>query len=71
MVSGMETITTELCEEPGKRDRKGRRMLGKDEWYRLMAEYDQSGLTQRAFCKREGVNYATFCCMAGAPQKGR
>jgi len=61
----MESIDTEVCEDPGKRDRKGRRVLGRDEWHRLMAEYDGSGLTQEAFCKREGVNYHTFVAWLG------
>lgn len=61
----MESITTELCEESGKRDRKGRRLLRRDEWYRLLAEYDRSGLTQEAFCKREGLRYGTFVAWVG------
>lgn len=61
----MESILTELCAEAGKRDRKGRRILARDEWYRLMAEYDQSGLTQEAFCKREGLRYGTFVAWLG------
>lgn len=61
----MESIDTEVCKEPGKRDRKGRRMLGRKEWYRLMAEYDESGLTQEVFCEREGVNYHTFVAWLG------
>jgi glucose-6-phosphate 1-dehydrogenase len=31
----MESIEAEVCADPGKRDRKGRRMLGREEWYRL------------------------------------
>jgi hypothetical protein len=56
----MESIEAEVCADPGKRDRKGRRMLGREEWYRLMGEYDGSGLTQEVFCRREGINYHTF-----------
>jgi len=66
----MDSIDTEVCEDPGKRDRKGRRMLGRDEWHRLMAEYDESGLTQEAFCKREGVNYHTFVAWLGRRKRG-
>lgn len=61
----MDSIDTEVCDDPDKRDRKGRRALGRDEWHRLMAKYDKSGLTQAAFCKREGVNYHTFVAWLG------
>lgn len=40
-------------------------MLGRDEWYRLMGEYDASGLTQEVFCRREGINYHTFVAWLG------
>lgn len=61
----MNSIETEVCEVPGKRDRKGRRMLGEKEWYRLMADYDVSGLTQEAYCKREAISYHTFVAWLG------
>lgn len=66
----MDSIDTEVCDDPGKRDRQGRRVLGRDEWHRLMAEYDESGLTQEAFCKREGVNYHTFVAWLGRRKRG-
>lgn len=66
----MESINTEVCEEPGKRDRKGRRVLGREEWHRLMSEYDASGLTQEVFCRREGVNYHTFVAWLGRRKRG-
>ena len=40
-------------------------MLGRDEWYRLMDEYDTSSLTQEVFCHREGINYHTFVAWLG------
>ncbi len=61
----MESIITALCDESGKRDRKGRMILKRDEWYRLLAEYDRSSLTQEAFCKREGLSYGTFAAWIG------
>lgn len=61
----MESIEAEVCADPGKRDRKGRRMLGREEWYRLMGEYDGSGLTQEVFCRREGINYHPFVAWLG------
>jgi hypothetical protein len=61
----MECIEPVICEEPGKRDNRGRRVLGEVEWQRLLADYEGSGLTQRAFCRREGVNYHTFVAWLG------
>ena len=66
----MESIETEICSDPGKRERKGRRMLGSEEWGRLMSLYDVSGLTQEAFCDREGVNYHTFIAWLGRRKRG-
>lgn len=40
-------------------------IISRDEWYRLLAEYDRSGLTQEAFCKREGLRYGTFVAWVG------
>lgn len=34
-----------------------------------MPEYRQSGLTQEAFAKREGINYTTFC--SWVPEAGK
>ena len=61
----MESIEAEVCSEEVRNDRKGRRMLGRREWFRLMCEYDGSGLTQEAFCEREGINYHTFVARLG------
>jgi hypothetical protein len=61
----MESIEAEVCSEVGKSDRKGRRVLGREEWYRLMGEYDRSGLTQEGFSEREGINYYTFIAWLG------
>ena len=55
----------EVCAEPGKRDRKGRRVLGREAWYELMRAYDASGLTQEVFCRSEGINYHTFVAWLG------
>jgi hypothetical protein len=38
----------------------------------LLAAYRLSGLTQKAFARREGIKYTTFCCWAQAERrKGR
>ena len=34
--------------------------LGRDRWQQLLAEQAKSGLSQRAFCEREGLRVATF-----------
>jgi len=54
----MGTIATELIE--AKRDERGRRITPLGEREALVRAHAQSGLTQKAFAKREGVKYATF-----------
>jgi transposase-like protein len=56
----MDSIETELLEDPSKRDTRGRRIVKETERERLIAEYERSGLTQKEFCRREGINYHTF-----------
>ncbi|NBB80325.1 MAG: hypothetical protein GVY36_12925 [Verrucomicrobia bacterium] len=65
----MESIDTEIYEDPGKRDQRGRRLLGADEWARILERYDQSGLTQAAFCRREGLRYGTLVAWLGRRRK--
>ena len=55
----MDTTPTELLNE-NKRDGRGRRLTPKAERDRLIEAYEQSGLTQRAFCEQEGLRYCTF-----------
>ncbi|HVU17415.1 MAG TPA: hypothetical protein VHD32_10840, partial [Candidatus Didemnitutus sp.] len=55
------TGTTELVETGEKRDTLGRRRTPVERRGELLALYRQSGLTQRAFARREGLNYTTFC----------
>jgi len=31
------------------------------DWEQLMAQYEASGLKQRAFCEKHGLAYSTFC----------
>lgn len=66
----MDSIEAEVLTESGKRDGKGRRIIGKDEQERLLCLYDESGLTQREFCRREGINYHTFVAWLGRRRKG-
>jgi transposase-like protein len=54
----MVTIDTELIEK--KRDERGRKITPRSEREALVRAYEQSGLTQKAFAKREGVKFPTF-----------
>ena len=45
----MASITTELIETGAKRDGRGRRIATPAERVALLAQYRDSGLTQRAF----------------------
>ena len=69
----METITTApstttaaanaattLVDTGRKRDTHGRRIVPAEERAALLAAYAGSGLTQRTFAQREGINPSTF-----------
>jgi hypothetical protein len=56
----METIKTELVAGTTKRDRRGRKILSEAQWRETLASYERSELTQREFCRREGINLHTF-----------
>lgn len=66
----MEEVSFELLPREEKRDVRGRRVLGREEWLRYLSEYDDSGLTQRKFCQREGLVYATFVSWLGRRRRG-
>ena len=59
-VGRMESFEAEICTEVEKRDGRGRRLLGRDYWIGLLNEFERSDLTQKAFCRSEGLNYHTF-----------
>ena len=63
------TATTELVETGEKRDTLGRRRTPPARWAELLAAFRQSGLTQSAFAKREGLRYSTFCTWAQAERE--
>ena len=65
----MESIEAEVCVESGKSDRQGRRIRGADEWSLILKRYDQSGLTQAAFCAREGLRFGTLVAWLGRRRK--
>lgn len=54
----MRVIATELVE--AKRDEKGRRITPAPEREAVVRAYEESGLTQRAFARREGIKYSTL-----------
>lgn len=56
----MGMISAELVDGSEKRDVSGRKLAGEARRVALLEAYDRSGLTQRAFSAREGVNYHTL-----------
>ena len=56
----MTSITTELVETGAKRDERGRKITTPAERVALIAQYRDSGLTQKAFARREGIKFSTF-----------
>lgn len=55
---------TELIETGEQRDALSRRRTPLQRREELLAAYRQSGLTQKAFARREGITYTTFCSWA-------
>lgn len=60
---------TELIETGEQRDALGRRRTPVARRVELLTAYRQSGLTQKAFARREGITYTTFCCWAQAERR--
>ena len=56
----MAIAPTEIIETGDKRDGRGRRLTTAPRRAELVAAYRESGLTQAAFARREGVRYSTF-----------
>lgn len=63
------TASTELVETGEKRDTLGRRHTPAERRAELLAAYRQSGLTQSAFARREGIRYSTFCTWVQAERE--
>lgn len=55
----MGTIVAEVVEE-AERDARGRRRVSAKQRAEYVRAYVQSGLSQAAFAKREGLRYPTF-----------
>ena len=58
-------LAFEVVETGARHDGRGRRLESALERERLLERYDASGLTQRAFAQREGINYHTFVAWLG------
>ena len=56
----MESLETEVCDVLEKRDARGRRLLSKEQWSEVLSAYDRSGMTQKSFCRHEGLNHNSF-----------
>ena len=56
----MKSIAAVETLEVGRHDERGRRIADEAEKKALVAAYEASGMTQRAFTRREGINYFTF-----------
>ena len=54
------TATAELVDTGETRDQLGRKITPRARRVELVAAWRQSGLTQAAFARREGVRYPTF-----------
>lgn len=61
----MDLSEVEVCADAAKGDQRGRRIIEGNERERLLASYAESGLTQKAFAQREGINYCTFVAWLG------
>jgi transposase-like protein len=66
----METIVTEVVDEQGARDTRGRRITSQQRRAELLAQYKTSGMTQKAFAKRAGVNIHTFISWLADQKRG-
>ena len=56
----MESIVTEVVETGEKRDARGRRLAVQRHREAMIAAYERSGLTQRAFAERERIGFYRF-----------
>jgi transposase-like protein len=68
----MVTNTTEameLVETGERRDRLGRKITPADRRAELVALWRQSGLTQAAFARREGIIYSSFAAWVQAERR--
>ena len=64
-----EAAQAELVETGERRDALGRRRTPARRRAELLEGYRESGVTQREFARREGLNYTTFCTWAQAERR--
>lgn len=60
---------TELINDGDKRDGRGRRIADSRRREEIVAGYAGSGLTQKAYARREGVNYHTLVSWLGRSRR--
>ena len=65
----MGTIVAEVI-DTGKRDARGRRRVPLAQRVDYVQSYRESGLSQTAFAKREGLRYSTFCHWVQKAERG-
>jgi transposase-like protein len=63
------TTETELMDDRHKRDGRGRRIADPQRREEIVAGYAGSGLTQKAYARREGVNYHTLVSWLGRSRR--
>ncbi len=63
------TARTELMDDAHRRDTRGRRIAALERRAEIVAGYLSSGLTQKTYARREGVNYHTFVSWLGRSRR--
>lgn len=71
MASTFTGTETELIDDGHKRDGRGRRIAEPRRREEIVAGYAGSGLTQKAYARREGVNYHTLVSWLSRSRRGR
>jgi hypothetical protein len=56
----MEPIAAEVVEDQRKQDSRGRKTIDAAQREQLLTAFEASGLSQRAYARREGINCHTF-----------
>lgn len=56
----MGVLETEVVDDGGKRDGRGRRITTAQRRVEALRDFRASGLTMAAFARREGLEYSTF-----------
>ena len=67
----METIRAEVIDTKTKQDARGRKIADEARRAEVLGGYEASGLTQKAYARREGMNYHTFVAWWIQHRRGR